>query len=154
MCLQSCKLRLSEKKKMTSLFAVTILCQLEDISETSHHFDFCKIMHQIMCNFEEHRDDHIVHWSALRPQNNSKIRIKIIQNDSKPVFFMIFLCFLRSRATTTFTRPKGLTHCGAAYSIWKLAMDLKPLRKSRAGMRFLPASWRSRTSSHSSVVAT
>ena len=61
------------------------------LKKTSHLFYFRKIMFQIMYNFEEHRDDHIVHWSALRPQNNSKIRIKIIQNDSKSVIDKIFL---------------------------------------------------------------
>ena len=107
---------------MTSSFVVTILCQLEDVSETSHHYDSCKILYKILYKFFLRYTMKAAEPSAMQ--------------------------------ACSFTCPKGLTRCVAAYSTWKLAMDLKPFRKSRTGMRFLPASWRSRTSSHSSVAAT
>ena len=47
------------------------------LKKTSHHFYFRKIMFQIMYNFEELRDDHIVHWSALRlPLELARFRSK------------------------------------------------------------------------------
>ncbi len=43
-----------------------LVCHYDNLSainvkKTSHHFYFCKIMFQIMYNFEEHRDDHIAY---------------------------------------------------------------------------------------------